>query len=71
MIKQFIKILIYILKNETINSKKPRLLKRSNSQAGQESFVCFYNGYKSDGTYVEIGSGDPISGNNTYLLETR
>jgi hypothetical protein len=71
VIKQFIKILIYICKNKTINSKKPRLLKKSNSQAGQESFVCFYNDYKLDGTYVEIGSGDPISGNNTYLLETR
>ena len=39
------------------------------SQIYQDMFVLsIYNG-KKEGTYLEIGSGDPIYGNNTYLLE--
>jgi hypothetical protein len=34
-------------------------------------FVLSMNNGKKDGTYLEIGSGDPIYGNNTYLLETK
>jgi len=41
----------------------------SNSQAAQDIFVlkCLKN--KTEGTFVEIGSHDPILINNTYLLE--
>lgn len=39
------------------------------SEAYQDMFVLsLYNG-KKHGTYVEIGSGHPTYGNNTYLLE--
>lgn len=40
------------------------------SQCYQDLLVlCLTNG-KSNGTYLEIGAGDPFSGNNTALLET-
>jgi hypothetical protein len=35
----------------------------------QDVFVDNIINKKNNGFYVEIGSGDPISGNNTYLLE--
>lgn len=41
------------------------------SQIYQDMFVLSMNNGKKDGTYLEIGSGDPIYGNNTYLLETK
>ena len=43
---------------------------RSNSQAGQESFVLELTGNKFNGTYIEIGAGHPIEDSNTYILET-
>ena len=41
------------------------------SESFQDIFVlqCF-NG-KKNGTYLEIGAGNPISGNNTYLLSDK
>lgn len=44
-------------------------LVESNSQALQDVFViCMLQG-KHGGTYLEIGAGHPVRGNNTYLLE--
>jgi len=54
------------LRYKFINSKK---IESNYSQIYQDMFVLsMYNG-KKEGTYLEIGSGDPIYGNNTYLLE--
>jgi len=39
------------------------------SEAYQDMFVLGVLKGKRNGTYVEIGSGDPTYGNNTYLLE--
>ena len=41
------------------------------SQIYQDMFVLSMHNGKKDGTYLEIGSGDPMYGNNTYLLETK
>lgn len=43
--------------------------KNSNSSNGQDSFVLSILKGKKEGFYVELGSGDPINDNNTYLLE--
>lgn len=40
------------------------------SQAHQDAFVLNVNGYKRNGTFVEIGSNHPIEHNNTYILES-
>ena len=54
------------LKYKFVNSEK---IKTNYSQIYQDMFVLsMYNG-KKEGKYLEIGSGDPIYGNNTYLLE--
>lgn len=42
----------------------------SNSTNFQESFVISVLKEKKNGYYVELGSGKPRNGNNTYLLET-
>ena len=42
---------------------------KSYSQAGQDAFVCYILGEIGYGTYLEVGAGDPIEGNNTYSLE--
>lgn len=39
------------------------------SQAYQDIFTLSVLGYKKNGTYLEIGSGNPTFGNNTALLE--
>ena len=39
------------------------------SQAGQDLFALELFG--KNGTYVDIGSGNPVSGNNSYLLEVK
>lgn len=39
------------------------------SEAYQDMFVLSMLNGKKDGTYVEIGAGDPFYGNNTALLE--
>ena len=40
-----------------------------NGQALQDKFVLNITEFKRNGTFVEIGSNDPIVINNTYLLE--
>lgn len=45
-------------------------IKKSYSQAGQDLFVLAALKGKMNGTYLEIGSNDPISSSNTYLLES-
>lgn len=42
---------------------------KSNSQAGQDIFVLSCLNYKRNGTFLEIGSNDPININNSYILE--
>ena len=39
------------------------------SQAGQDLFALEIFGKK--GTYIDVGAGEPIKGNNTYLLEVK
>lgn len=41
----------------------------SKSQAGQDQFVLYVTNYKRDGTFLEIGASDPVTINNTYILE--
>jgi hypothetical protein len=41
------------------------------SEAFQDLFVLTILNGKTDGTYLEIGAGDPIYGNNTFLLEKK
>lgn len=45
------------------------LYTRSTSDLGQESYVISMLKEKKNGYYVELGSGDPIQGNNTHMLE--
>jgi tetratricopeptide (TPR) repeat protein len=44
-------------------------IERNYSQAAQDMFVLTVLQGKTNGTYLEIGSADPIMFNNTYLLE--
>ena len=44
-------------------------IKENYSQIYQDLFVLSMTDGKMRGNYLEIGSGDPIYGNNTYLLE--
>ena len=39
------------------------------SQASQDIFVRALTNCKNNGTFLEIGSNDPITHNNTYILE--
>lgn len=41
------------------------------SQVYQDMFALFMNDGKKNGTYLEVGSGDPFWLNNTYLLESK
>lgn len=41
------------------------------SQVYQDMFALFMHNGKKNGTYLEIGSGDPFWLNNTYLLESQ
>ena len=47
------------------------LFNQAKSQAGQELFVIAMTQGLAGGTWLEIGCGDPIRSNNTYLLEKR
>jgi len=47
------------------------LFNQSKSQAGQDLFIIAMTQGKSHGTWLEIGCGDPIRSNNTYLLEKK
>ncbi len=46
-----------------------KLLKNSNSQAGQESFVLEALDQKTNGFYIEVGAWHGIRDSNTFLLE--
>lgn len=46
-------------------------LDMSYSQEFQDLFVLSMTGGCSHGTYLEIGAGDPIAANNTYLLTSK
>lgn len=39
-------------------------------QVLQDKFVANVTNFKKDGFFLEIGSNDPIQGNNSYFLET-
>jgi hypothetical protein len=41
------------------------------SQASQDLFVLLMTQYKRGGTFLEIGSNDPVKTSNTYLLESK
>tara|TARA_B100001778_G_scaffold324907_1_gene319813 strand:+ start:1114 stop:2367 length:1254 start_codon:yes stop_codon:yes gene_type:complete len=47
------------------------VIEKSYSQAMQDMFVLTVLNGKTNGTYLEIGSGDPFIGSNTALLETK
>ena len=40
------------------------------SQASQDIFVRILTNNKKNGTFLEIGSNDPITHNNSYVLES-
>ena len=46
-------------------------IERNYSQVMQDMFVLFAHDGKKNGTYFEIGGGDPRYLNNTYLLESK
>jgi hypothetical protein len=78
-IDNFKKARAKFLKTEYIYKKKSKILKnnfhlsdkiiRNYSQLLQDIFVLTVLNGKKNGTYVEIGSSDPIRINNTFLLE--
>lgn len=41
------------------------------SQASQDLFVLHMTKFKKGGSFLEIGSNDPISTNNSYLMESQ
>ena len=45
------------------------LIMRNYSEAFQDMFILTLLNGKKNGTYLEIGAGHPIYGNNTFLLE--
>lgn len=42
---------------------------KTNSQASQDIFVREITRHKKNGTFIEIGSNNPVICNNTYILE--
>lgn len=54
-----------------MTKRKFDFVRGSNGEALQDSFVLNINMFKTRGFYLEIGSGPPILGNNTYLLEKK
>jgi len=47
------------------------IIEQNYSEAYQDMFILAASDGKKDGTYVEIGSANPVDKNNTYLLETK
>lgn len=47
------------------------LIEKNYSQAYQDLFILTALNGKQNGTYLEIGAGDPLFGNNSYLLENQ
>lgn len=56
------------LKYSFLNSE---IIEHNYSQVCQDLFVLTVLNGKTNGTYLEIGSGDPTHLNNTYLLESK
>ena len=54
-----------------IKFKNSEKLQYNHSQCFQDMFTLMMLNGKENGTYLEIGSGDPFYGNNTALLETK
>lgn len=52
-----------------INFTESKNIHENYSEAFQDLFVLTVLNGKNNGTYLEIGAGDPIYGNNSYLLE--
>lgn len=50
----------------SLHSRPPKTY----SQAGQDLFVVALTKGKHGGTFLEIGSNDPVTHNNSYLLES-
>lgn len=46
-----------------------KIISNTQSQAGQDLFVVAMLQGKRNGTFLEIGGGNPVKGNNTWLLE--
>jgi hypothetical protein len=44
---------------------------QSYSQASQDVFVINVLKHKQNGFFLEIGTNDPMYGNNTFILETK
>lgn len=59
------------MKKTKINFDNDTLTEFSCSQSGQDIFVLLVLNGKLDGTFLDIGSSDPIFINNTYLLEKK
>lgn len=54
--------------NPNIKFKGLKNIEQNYSQVFQDLFVLTCLDGKKDGTYLEIGGGHPVHGNNTYLL---
>ena len=62
----------YIQKDYEYLKIKPeslKNLKKNYSQVWQDIFALVVNDGKDNGTFIEIGGGQPFIGNNTWLLE--
>jgi len=59
----------YALKPRHLTERRRLLGQRTYSSAGEDLYVLTMLGRKCDGSYLEIGSQDPISASNTFLLE--
>lgn len=55
--------------NLKVKFDNSNIIERNYSEAYQDMFVLAATNGKKNGAYVEIGSGHPTYGNNTYLLE--
>lgn len=53
------------------NFSKSEIIDCSYSQSLQDMFILSILNGKENGTYLEIGSGHPNTGNNTFLLESK
>ncbi len=54
---------------EVENHQKLFRGRRTQSEALQDIFALYINEFSKLSNYLEIGSGEPIVGNNTYILE--
>jgi SAM-dependent methyltransferase len=57
--------------NLKIKFRNADTIYRNYSEAYQDMFVLTVHDGKRNGTYLEIGAGFPLYGNNTYLLESK